>query len=49
VFEVGDVYPGGPRGGKHADITKIIIGDEARRVGVDVMVIFEERDVSRAN
>jgi hypothetical protein len=49
VFEIGDVYPGGPRGGKHADITNIIVGDEARRVGVDVMVTFKERDVSRAD
>lgn len=48
-FEPGDVYPGGPRNGKHADITAVITGDDAKRNGVDVMVIAKERDVSRAN
>jgi hypothetical protein len=27
MFEVGDVYPGGPRNGKHLDITDVITGE----------------------
>jgi hypothetical protein len=46
VFEPGDVYPGGPRNGKHADIVAVVTGDEARKHGVGVMVIARERDVS---
>lgn len=49
VFEPGDIYPGGPRAGKHADIVSVITGKEARRNGVGVMVIVEERDVSKIN
>jgi len=49
VFEPGDVYPGGPRNGRHADIISVITGDEARQNGVGVMVIVKERDVSKMN
>jgi hypothetical protein len=49
VFEPGDVYPGGPRDGKHADIIAVVTGDEARKHGVGVMVIAKERDVSKMN
>ncbi|SRR5712692_8117441 len=49
VFEPGDVYPGGPRNGRHADIISVITGDEARKNGVGVMVIVKDRDVSKMN
>lgn len=49
VFEPGDVYPGGPRDGKHADIIAVVAGDEASKHGVGVMVIAKERDVSKMN
>lgn len=43
VFEPGDVYPGGPRNGKEAVVLDIVTGDSAKMVGVDVMVVLEER------
>ena len=49
VFEPGDIYPGGPRSGKHAVVLEVVGGDFARRNGVGVMVILEERDVSKMN
>ncbi len=49
VFEPGDVYPGGPKDGRHADIVSVITGDEAQKHGVGVMVIIKERDVSKMN
>ena len=33
MFEVGDVYPGGPRNGKHFDITDVITGEMAKANG----------------
>jgi len=48
VFEPG-VYPGGPRNGKEAVVLNVVKGDFAKKVGVDVMVVLEERDVSQAN
>jgi hypothetical protein len=47
MFEVGDVYPGGPR--KHLDITDVIIGEMARANGCGLMIVGKERDVSMAN
>lgn len=49
MFEVGDVYPGGPRDGKHFDITAVVTGEMARANGSGVMVIGKVRDVSKAN
>lgn len=49
MFEVGDVYPGGPRNGKHFDITDVITGEVARTNGCGVMIVGKERDVSKAN
>jgi hypothetical protein len=49
MLEVGDVYPGGPRNGKHFDITSVITGEMARVAGCGVMIIGKERDVSRVN
>jgi hypothetical protein len=37
------------RDGKHADIIAVVIGDEARKHGVTVMVIAKERDVFKMN
>jgi hypothetical protein len=49
MFEVGDVYPGGPRDGKHFDITDVITGEVARANRCGVMIVGKERDVSKAN
>jgi hypothetical protein len=49
MFEVGDVYPGGPRNGKHFDITDVITGEMAKANGCGVMIVGKERDVSKAN
>jgi hypothetical protein len=49
MFEIGDVYPGGPRDGKHFDITAVVTGEMARANGCGVMVIGKVRDVSNAN
>lgn len=49
MFEVGDVYPGGPRNGKHFDITDVITGEVARANGCGVMIVGKQRDVSNAN
>ncbi len=49
MFEVGDVYPGGVRNGKHFDITDVITGEVARVNGCGVMIVGKERDVSKAN
>jgi hypothetical protein len=49
MFEVGDVYPGGPRDGKHLDITAVVTGEMARANRCGVMVIGKVRDVSKAN
>jgi hypothetical protein len=49
MFEVGDVYPGGPVNGKHFDITSVITGEIAKAVGCGVKIIGKERDVSRMN
>jgi len=49
MFEVGDVYPGGPRDGKHLDIIGVITGEMARANGCGVMIVGKERDVSKAN
>jgi|SRR5580692_8497577 hypothetical protein len=49
VFEPGDIYPGGPRAGRHADIVSVVTGDEAKKNGVSVMMIVQERDVSKMN
>ena len=49
MFEVGDVYPGGIRNGKHFDITDVITGERARANGCGVMIVGKVRDVSKAN
>jgi hypothetical protein len=49
TFEVGDVYPGGPRDGMHFDIKAVLTGDSAKNLGCGVAVIGKERDVSKAN
>jgi hypothetical protein len=49
VFEPGDTYPGGPRNGKHATVLEVVTGEPAKKNGVGVMVILEERDVSKMN
>ena len=49
MFEVGDVYPGGIRDGKHFDIKAVVTGEFARKAGCDVMIIGKERDVSKVN
>ena len=49
MFEIGDVYPGGPRDGKHLDITAVVTGEMARANGCGVMLIGKVRDVSKAN
>ncbi len=49
MFEVGDVYRGGPRNGKHFDITNVITGEVARANGCGVMIVGKERDVSKAD
>jgi hypothetical protein len=48
MVEVGDVYPGGPRNGKHFDITDVITGEVARANGCGVMIVGKGRDVSKA-
>src|SRR5258708_9430053 len=48
-FEPGDVYPRGPRNGKHAAITAVISRDDARRNGVDVTRFPTDRHVSGAD
>ena len=49
MFEVGDVYPGGIRDGKHFDIKAVVTGEMARAAGCGVMIIGQERDVSKVN
>jgi hypothetical protein len=43
VFEPGDVYPSGPRNGKYAIVLQVITGEFAKKAGVGVMVVLEER------
>jgi len=49
VFEPGDVYPGSVKNGKQAVVLSVVKGELAKKNGVGVMVILEERDVSRMN
>jgi hypothetical protein len=49
MFEVADVYPGGPRDGKHFEIADVITGEMAKANGCGVMIVGKERDVSKAN
>jgi hypothetical protein len=48
VFEPGDMMPGGPKNGKEAFILRVISGDTAKKNGVDVLILLEERDVEGA-
>lgn len=45
VFEPGDVMPAGPKNGKEAIVLHVISGEGAKKNGVGVLVLLEEREV----
>jgi hypothetical protein len=49
VYEEGDTLMGGPRNGKEAVIEKILTGDFAQKMGLGVVFVLKEREVSSDN